>query len=184
MRKKLEFNTACTACGKSRRRDDILYSTEDLNPYCANMTTCVDEHPNSYKNFAKTQKTVPMVPYSEAVDVYKQQLKDDSDAEDIAALDLTTKPQTLRIPEFKMAKYLLALKEERDLSSMNLLVISIIEDHMNLNVKAQTLVKIDEAKAQSAEDFKQQEQEQQERIEELNAVNKPVYTPDDDGDVI
>lgn len=182
MRIKPDFKTVCSACEQTRRREDLLYSVEDLKPYCANMTICVDAHPNSYKNFAKTQKTVKMVSYSEAAEIFKQNLKDEADQESIAALNMLEKPIPVRVKEFEMAKYLLQVKEERQINSMNLTMLAIIEDHRRLNMDASKLVALDEAKSQSAEDFRQMEEKQIERIEELNAVNKPEYKPEDDNE--
>lgn len=185
MRTKPDFRTVCAACNQTRRREDLLYSAEDLKPYCANMAMCVESHPNSYKNFAETQKTVPMMTYNEAVEKFRQELKEGADEEVIAALGMLDKPAPVRVKEYEMALYLVQLKEERKMTSMNLTLLSIIEDHMNLNLDAGKIAAVSQAAEQSEESFKQQEQEQQERIEEMNAVNKPVYTPEDeDEDVI
>jgi hypothetical protein len=149
------------------------------------MAMCVDSHPNSYKNFAATQKTVPMMSYNEAVEKFRQELKEGADEDVVAALGLLDKPAPVRVKEYEMALYLVNLKEERKMTSMNLTLLSIIEDHMNLKLDAGKVAAVSQAAEKSEESFKQQEQEQTERIEELNAINKPVYTPDDeDGDVI
>lgn len=180
MKAKPEYKTTCTACGKTRRREDLRYSVEDLQPYCANMAECVESHPNSYKNFAANQKAIGMVSYKEAMELYKQQLTDAEDTEAVKLLEMTLKPTSVRLTDVKMAEYLHNLKEDRELKSLNATILAIIEDHMKMNLDAEVLNQLDKVKEQKAEEFQQQEQEQTERIEELKAVNKPVYTPEDE----
>lgn len=178
MKTKLEVKLECAACGATRKKNELLYDPNDLKAYCSNIGSCNDKHPNSYSNFADRKSLIELVPYSEAAEVFRNKFLENADRETLEAFDMTEKPTTVRFSDLELAKYVLKLRSERGLNSMNAVLMDIVKDHMTMMQDSEAIVHSGTVLEQKQEEIA----EQQERIEDLKAVNKPVYTPEDDNE--
>lgn len=181
MKTKLEIKQQCDACAATRKKNELVYDAGTFKAYCTNISACNDKHPNSYQNFAERGALVPLVSYSVAAEEYRSKLLADADKDTLRALELTEKPTTIRFENFELAKYVMAIRDQREMASMNAVIMDIIKDHMTLMTDSKALIHSGTVLEQKQEEIAQQ----QERIEELTDVNKPVYKPEDEeeGDV-
>ncbi len=178
MKTKLEIKLQCDACAATRKKNELVYDAETFKAYCTNISVCNDKHPNSYHNFAERGTQIPLVTYSEAAETYRSKLLADADKDTLRALELTEKPTTIRFENFELAKYVMAIRDQREMASMNAVIMDIIKDHMTMMTDAKAIIHSGTVLEQKQEEIA----EQQERIEDLKTVNKPTYTPKDDSE--
>lgn len=127
---KMQFSNICEACGRTRHKKDIKYDPNTLQSYCANMMECNDYHPNSYVSVAERDgKLIDLINFKEASDEYFTRSLNSDDPLVKKAARLLEIPTSLRITDEDLAMYLVALQDERELSSMTKAVVEIIREH-------------------------------------------------------
>lgn len=139
METKLRFKNTCTACGRSRRKEDLMYDLEKFLPYCSNINICNNKHPNSYTNFAsRKNELVHMLPFKEASEVFYEKALDKATPEDVEAFKMTQKPTSIRISEYEHARHILDVKAEFGLTNTSQAIQAIVNEHMIMRKSALT----------------------------------------------
>lgn len=133
MQTRLEFNNKCTACGAARRKEDLVYSKEELKPYCTNINVCVVDHPNSYNNVMANQGNITdMLGFKEAQVEFNLQLMANATEEEKQIIKLTQSPTTIRIDEFDLAEHVILYKEQHKHATLTEALREIVREHKNL----------------------------------------------------
>ena len=132
---KLKFTNVCTACGTSRRKEDLVYDLETFKPYCTHMGICDKEkHPNGYTNFiARGNKELPLVTFKEAQDKFQAEMMERLTPDQLEIFKLTHKPTTVRLGEFDLAAYVVGYKTKKGHSTLTDALQAIIQEHKNLH---------------------------------------------------
>jgi hypothetical protein len=106
----------CVACSKELGTKEVLY-TEDKQAYCSNPFTCNDEHPNSVSNIVARSAAVKMFTEDEIRMNFFDMNNIPEDMKN-RVIKIATKPQSIRLSQFDIAYYLIALQEQKGLSSL------------------------------------------------------------------
>lgn len=107
----------CTACNQELNRKEVVF-TEDKLPYCPNPFACNDNHPNSVQNILARGAAVKLFTEVELEDNIFDRLNITDEMKD-RILKVATKPQSIRLSKYEIAYYLLALQEDKGLSSIS-----------------------------------------------------------------
>ncbi len=131
METKLVFQNKCTACGQTRRKEDLAYDLIEFKPYCKFFEPCGDKrHPNSYDNYVmRGNKKVELVTFREAQELYKEELTAKMSPEELEILNLANKPTSIRIGSFELAQYIVMFKREKGLESVTAAIQQIVREH-------------------------------------------------------
>lgn len=130
MEMKLKFNNVCQACGRTRRKAELLYDTVDLKPFCARMDECNDQHPNSYAEVMEREGvTIEMVPFNKAADIYYDRMLESAPPLQKRVMKLLETPTSLRVGDEHLAQYLIKLQDAKGYESMTKTINEIIKDH-------------------------------------------------------
>lgn len=138
---RLKFTNICTACGASRRKEDLVYDLETFKPYCTHMGICDKEkHPNGYTNFiARGNKELPLVTFKEAQEKYQAEMMERLTPDQLEVFKLTHKPTTIRLGEFDLAAYVVKVKSEKKLNTLTDALQVIIQEHKDLHENGVTI---------------------------------------------
>ena len=135
---KFEYSNICSACGTSRRREDLVFDPKTLKPYCYNIQHCNALHPNSYsKVMHRNGALVEMIGYKDAQAIYVESVIKNADPHIVDVMKLANKPTSLRLSSIELAEYVIRYRMDNNLESTTAAIQSIIRDHM-LKLSKQT----------------------------------------------
>lgn len=131
MQTKLEFNNKCTSCGAARRKEDLVYSKDDIKPYCANINVCNADHPNSYTNVLTRGGVIEdMINFKEAQTKFTERIMAQATPEQKQVIKMMQSPTTLRIEEYDLAQHLIDYKEKHKIQTITETFREIVREHM------------------------------------------------------
>lgn len=144
MEMKLKFNNVCQACGRTRRKSELLYDTKDLKAYCSRIDECNDQHPNSYAEVLERGVTVEMIPFDKAADLYYDRWMENASPLQKKAVKLMETPTSVRVGDENLAKYLLKLQEAKSYKSMSETIMTIVREHREAHGEPEVLEKVED----------------------------------------
>ncbi|MMZ56265.1 hypothetical protein D1872_181510 [compost metagenome] len=130
MKLKFEYNNICAACKSSRRKDDLVFDPESLEPYCSNIQACNNHNPNSYANvLARGNQTIQMITYKEALEKHNERLLQKATPTEVEVLKIISQPTTARITEVEDAEHVVMIRQRYGLKHVSKAIVRIIEEH-------------------------------------------------------
>lgn len=130
MEMKFKFDNVCKACGRTRNKSDIRFDPHTLFPYCANMTECNDQHPNSYSAVAERGgEVIELVNFKDAGELHYRRIQNSSNPTIRKVAKMMEVPTTFRVGDVELAMYLVKLQESREYKTMKTTIVEIIKEH-------------------------------------------------------
>lgn len=114
----LTYDSICTACGATLKRQDLAFSELDLLPYHRNMTDCNKKHPNSYDNYNnRNGNAINMLSVAEAQKEYRKRRVQSLDIDNKdKVMSLLYSPTTVRLDTVENAAHIVHVAEENNIT--------------------------------------------------------------------
>ena len=131
---KFEYSNVCSACGRHRRKEDLVFDPNTLKPFCYNIQSCNASHPNSYQNvMARNGVLKDLVNYKEAQDVYVENLLRNTDPRTVELMKLANRPTSVRLGSVELADYVLDYRDKHNKATITAAIQAIIREHKEQN---------------------------------------------------